>query len=189
VICSTDVLFLSVEVRLKRMSAATLRFRRRHAWHHKRPQTFLRTSLRHFRRKNKRKNRLDTVAVDFGAGLGARVHGRYPRGSRPWEERRDQHPDRCNSLSLLCYRTCSVSTKSVVSITRLTFSRGGEATPQAPEFTRRPESNVQWKRQRRPLLSWIGLSAFSSSPDSPRSQSLFFVMSSEVDTSLDLFVL
>jgi hypothetical protein len=102
---------------------------------HAQSPTFLRTSPRDIRRKNKRKNRSisDRAAVDFGAGQGARVHGRYPRGSRPWEERRGQHPDRCNSLTLPCYRTCSVLTRSAVFITRSTFSRGGGATSQAPE--------------------------------------------------------
>jgi hypothetical protein len=95
---------------------------------------FLRTSPRDFRRKNKRKT--DSIsgraAVDFGAGLGARVHGRYPRGSRPWEERRGQHPNRCNSRSLPCYRIYSVLIENAVFITRSICCPGGAGKVQLP---------------------------------------------------------
>ena len=95
----------------------------------------------------------ERVAVDFGAGLGARVHGRYPRGSRPWEERRGQHPNRCNSHNLPCCRTCGALTRSAACIIRSTFSRGGVATLQAPGSRRQSKWNVAWTRQRRAFNS------------------------------------
>jgi hypothetical protein len=81
------------------------------------------------------------VVVDFGAGQGARVHGRYPRGSRPWEERRGQHPDRCNSRTLPCCRICSVLTRSAGFITRSIFNRKRIRKLPAPESERRRKSN------------------------------------------------
>ena len=56
------------------------------------------------------------IQVDLG-------HGRNAGG---------QHQRRCNSRNLPCCRTCSVLTTSAVFTTKSTFSRSGEATPQAP---------------------------------------------------------
>src|SRR4029077_16342655 len=55
------------------------------------------------------------IQVDLG-------HGRNAGG---------QHQRRCNSRNLPCCRTCSVLTTSAVFTTKSTFSRRGEATPQA----------------------------------------------------------
>ena len=61
------------------------------------------------------------------------MHGRYPRGSLPWEERRGQHPDRCNSRTLLSCRICSGSIRSAALVTRSISNRSHAGELQLPE--------------------------------------------------------
>jgi hypothetical protein len=102
------------------------------------------------------------------------VHGRNPRGSRPWEERPGQHPDRCNSRGLPCYRICSVLTRNAVFITKSTFCRGGGATRSVPGSRRQRESNARPRRNRRAPIRLTGLPAAGRRPTAWReAQSIY----------------